>query len=167
MRLCSRDQRPPRPSPPYGTGPRSPTAPARGPRAWHARWPDGRLYVITDNLAPCTDTRGRRHGPPATTLNWSSCPPIRPRLSDPQPGANTRSTLHDEALAEAGQARPAQIKVATLSREHRYIVPGGLPARQVLPLALCSATHGCRDVTEEETGGGNWRRFPSAFCPGG
>ena len=75
-----------------------------GPGAWHARWPDGRLYVI---------------------------------------------------------------KVATLSREHRYIVPGGLPARQVVPLALCSATHGCRDVTGEETGGGNWRRFPSAFHPGG
>ena len=99
------------------------------PKARSARWPDGKRYVITDNFAPGTDTRRRRHGPPATTLNWSSSPPIRRRLSDPHPGANARSTLHDEALAEAGQARPAQIKVSTLSREHRYIVPGGLPAR--------------------------------------
>jgi hypothetical protein len=63
-----------------------------------------------------------------TDTEFVFLPTYTSRLSDPHPGTITGSMLHDEALAEAGQARPSQIKVFTLEGEHRYIVPCGVPA---------------------------------------
>jgi hypothetical protein len=38
------------------------------------RWPGQKLYVIVDNFSPYNTPRSPA-GPPATTWNWSSCPP--------------------------------------------------------------------------------------------